>query len=216
VAEDYRLTVRLNDPSQAGKLASALRSHRVEEDVRDRFGERIAVSDAGERVFLYADTESAARHAQEIVGQLLSAQDLQGEFELDRWHHAEEEWEDASLPVPSTAAEQLAEHEKLGQQEQAESQTTGIAEWELRIELDSHQDARALAERLTQEGVTRLVRRWKYLVIGSEDEDDARELAERLEPELPAGATISVEPGSGLAWRNMPANPFAVFGGLGG
>ena len=31
----------------------------------------------------------------------------------------------------------------------------------------------------------------------------------------PRGARVQVEPGLGVVWELFPANPFAVFGGLG-
>jgi len=216
VAEDFRVTVRLQEQAHAGRLLSALNAHEVEEDARQQFGDRVAVSASGDHVFLYADSESAARHAQQIVERLLEAHGMTGVFKLDRWHHAEEEWEDAIVPLPTTPEQRQAEHEKLEEQEKAESKATGLAAWELRVELASHHDARALADRLTQEGFTHIVRRWKFLLIGTEDEDEADALAVQLKGELPAGATIHVEPGSGMAWEGMPRNPFAVFGGLGG
>ncbi len=214
MAEDYRLSVRLQAESHAEQLLSALHAHEVEEDVRRRYGDRIAVSGSGDHVFLYADSEDAARDAQAIVQELLGAQGLGGEFKLDRWHHAEEEWEDVSVPLPSTPEQVQIEHAKLEQQEAAESRASGVAEWELRIELASHHDARALAERLAGEGFSQVVRRWKFLIIGTADEDDAHSLAQRLKTEVPTGATIHVEPGGGIAWESMPRSPFAVFGGL--
>jgi hypothetical protein len=215
VAEDYRVTVRLNEDGHADQLVRVLHGHEVEEDARSEFGERIAVSASGDHLFLYADTESAARHAQGIVEQLLEAHGMVGGFKLDRWHHAEEVWEDLSVPMPSTPKAEHAEHERLEQQERADSEAAGIAEWELRIELASHHDAHGLAERLSREGFKHIVRRWKFLILGTDDEDDAHALAERLAAEVPEGATMHVEPGGGLAWECFPKNPFAVFGGLG-
>ena len=92
------------------------------------------------------------------------------------------------MPLPSTPEEKQAEHEKLKQQATAESRATGIAEWELRIELASHHDAHALAETLAAEGFTNIIRRWKFLIVGTADEDDADTLAERLKGELPPAA----------------------------
>jgi hypothetical protein len=61
-----------------------------------------------------------------------------------------------------------------------------------------------------------VLRRWKYLLVGCSNEDEARSLAARLEDQAPKGARVEVEPGSGLAWEALPPNPFAFFGGLGG
>ena len=196
-----------------GWLLRALHEREVENDVRQQLGDRIAVSGSGVRVCLYADSEQAARAAQQVVERVLREHRLQAAMSLDRWHHEEEEWVNADKPLPSTAAEHRAEHVRLERQETAESQSSGVAEWELRIELPTHYDADALANRLRREG-DRVVRRWKFLLIGANDEDDARTLAERLQAELPPGGTIHVEPGSGAAWELMPRNPFAIFGGL--
>ena len=118
------------------------------------------------------------------------------------------------MPLPTTATAKQAEHARLEAEETAEARATGVATWEVRIELASHHDAHALAEQLEGEGFTQIVRRWQYLLIGTADEDDAHTLAQRLQGELPAGARIEVEPGGGLAWQLSPRNPFAVFGGF--
>ena len=61
-----------------------------------------------------------------------------------------------------------------------------------------------------------VVRRWKYLLVGADNEDQANQIAQRLQGELPGGARLEVEPSGTLAWQARPSNPFAVFGGLGG
>lgn len=74
----------------------------------------------------------------------------------------------------------------------------------MRIELESHHDAVELADRLKAEGLEP-VRRWSYVVIGTSNDDEARELAARLRAELPAGATVGVEAGPAM-WREAPAS----------
>jgi hypothetical protein len=59
------------------------------------------------------------------------------------------------------------------------------------------------------------VRRWKYLVVGAADEDAAQQFAARFREEAPVGSKISVEGSGEVAWAERPANPFAIFGGLG-
>jgi hypothetical protein len=94
--------------------------------------------------------------------------------------------------------------------ETRESLESGIAQWEVRVELPSSHEAEALAEHLEGEGYS-VVRRSAYLLVGANDEDDATALSQRLESQ----GNVHVEPGSGTAWQLMPGNPFAVFGGLG-
>jgi hypothetical protein len=174
------------------------------------------VSSHSRTVFLYAETEAAAREAEQVVSALLAEHDLEASsVALDRWHPIEQRWEDARVPLPSSAADRQAEHERLAADDTAESEATGVAAWEVRIEVASHDDADALAARLEDEGMP-VVRRSTFLLVGAANEDDARELARRLATEAPPGAVIHVEPGGGQVWEAMPENPFAVFGGLGG
>ncbi len=92
---------------------------------------------------------------------------------------------------------------------------SGEPEFEVRVDLPSHREAVRFAEHLRAEGLP-AVRRWKYLVVGATDEDGARALATRLESEAPSGSEVVVEGSGQVAYAERPANPFAVFGGLGG
>ena len=83
----------------------------------------------------------------------------------------------------------------------------------MRIELPSHDATVELADRLENEGVP-VVRRYTFLLVGAENEDQARDLGARLEAEAPEGARIEIEPGGQMVWEVAPKNPFVVFGGL--
>jgi hypothetical protein len=211
VAEDWRVTVTLREEGDAAGLLAQLREH----EAREAPDRRVAVSTDGPNVFLYADTEAAARAAESVARTVLEAENLQAEVALDRWHPLEERWEDASVPLPQTDEERRVEHERLEAEETAESQASGVAEWEVKVELESHHDAEQLADRLESKGWS-VVRRWTYVLVGCSNEDEARALAEDLKGTRPAATRIEVEPGSGLVWEAMPPNPFAFFGGLGG
>jgi hypothetical protein len=212
MAEDWRVTVTVSDDEQAVALLDALETHSAEGDVSLGRGDRVAASADGSNLFLYAGTEAAARAAQSVVEDLLQED---AEFALDRWHEIEERWEDASVPLPATDADKNAEHERLEQDEAAESAATGVAQWEVRVELRSHADEQELADRLERDGWS-VISRWRYLIVGAANQDDALALAKELEETGPAGAEIHVEPGGGLAWQVVPSNPFAIFGGLAG
>jgi hypothetical protein len=115
-----------------------------------------------------------------------------------------------------------AEHERLDQDEAAESEELGESLWEVRIELDSHRDAVGMADRIESEAddllsgyTVSVVRHWRYLLIGADDEDQANEIAEAIRDELPAGAELKVEPSGALVWQAVKPSPFAVLGGLG-
>jgi hypothetical protein len=172
------------------------------------------VSRDGPRVFLYADSEDQARSVHQTAQARIETEGRSGITALERWHPVEQAWKNASVPLPESAEEARAEHERLQEREAAESLEKGRAEWEVRIELPTHEDTVGLAERLESQGVP-VVRRHTFLLAGALNEDDAHALAQRLEVEAPKGARIEVEPGGGLVWEVAPENPFAVFGGLG-
>src|SRR5262249_34754667 len=98
--------------------------------------------------------------------------------------------------------------------EESETLASGRALWEVRLELPSHGRTHELAERLEQEGLN-VTRRWTYLLVGAESEDDAREVAERLASGAP-DAKIPGEPTGEMIAEVSPRNPFAIFGGLAG
>lgn len=215
MAEDWRVTVTLTDAAGVAPLLQVLHEHRADEEVAVPAGERVAVSATDDSVFLYADSRRSAEAAEKIVTGIAEQDGLEVGLRLDRWHPEEERWEDARVALPSTPTQHEAEHERREADETADSVGTGIADWDVRVEFRSHHDAVEFAEREEAKGLA-VVRRWRYVLIGANDEDDANALAERLAAELPSGAVVHAEPGSGVAWEFAPRNPFAVFGGLAG
>jgi len=215
MAEDWRLTVTPADAASVAPLLQVLHEHRADHKLEVPAGERVAVSAADDRVIIYADTRWSAESAEKVVDKLATENGLDVGFQLDRWHPEEERWEDQRVALPSTEAEHEVEHERREADEEADSEATGIADWDVRVEFPSHHEAVEFADRAEASGQP-VVRRWKFVLIGVNDEDEARELAARLEKELPEGAVVHTEPGSGVAWEFTPANRFAVFGGLAG
>ncbi|HEY6962737.1 MAG TPA: hypothetical protein VI408_12675 [Gaiellaceae bacterium] len=211
MAEDWRVTITLDDAAQAQRVLDDLRERDVRQDLRDELGGRVAVSADGPSVYLYADTRRAAEAGERCLRDVLDEHDVAATPQLDRWHPIEEQWEDARVPLPESEAEREQERERLDAADAEESLASGVAQWEVRIELAAQSEAEALAEELAGEGRD-VVRRASYLLVGANDKDDAEELAERLQ----SRGRVDVEPGAGVAWQLMPANPFAVFfGGLG-
>ena len=214
MADDWRVSVTLASREDAGTVARALHEHEVPPSERAALGGRIAVSRDDATVFLYANTRRAAETGEQTLQELLAQHGLQAEPRLDRWHPLEERWEDATVPLPESAAAKRAEHERLEAEESEESLASGVAEWEVRIELPSPKEAELLAAQLEDEGNS-VVRRSAYLLVSANDRDDAESLARTIERDAPHGAKVHVEPGAGLAWQLIPFNPFALFGGLG-
>src|SRR6476619_657324 len=115
-----------------------------------------------------------------------------GEAELrEHWLDEEDRWDD----------------EPPGETWEEEELERGYAPWEVRVECASRQEAGQLADQLGAEGY-KPERRFNYLIVGTASREDADALATRLHGE--------VEPGGELVYEVEPANPFAIFGGLGG
>ena len=211
MADDWRVTITLDGRDDAREILAALRDREAAQELRDELGGRVAVSGDGPTIFLYADNRRAADAALRTLAAVLAEHDATAtEPRLDRWHAIEERWEDASVPLPETDDERRAERARLDAEEDATSLETGIAQWEVRVELASAAEATTLADDLEGRGRS-VVRRSTFLLVGANDRDDAQELA----AELQTRGRVHVEPSTGVAWQLMPANPFAVFGGLG-
>jgi hypothetical protein len=203
-ANDWRVTVRLHAGDQAGKAVRHVSSHTVEEEVHARLGGRVVVgTDGGNSLFLYTHAQDAAAAAQQSVSDLLASHGIGADYTVERWHPVAEEWEPADLPLPSTPAQVRAEHQQLDAEETRESVSGGVALFEVRVQLESHREAVALADRLADEGYS-VVRRWRFLVVGANNEDQAAEFAAAIRQEAPADAVISTE-------EVGPGRPYTVF-----
>jgi hypothetical protein len=191
--DDWRIHVEL--PEEAEGALARLGLHlgsRARELARELEGRRLAVSQDGSDLFVYAGTRREAEQAREIVEAELAEEGLQAQTSrVQHWLHEEGHWSD-ELPDASVDEELLAE---------------GFAPWEVRVECESRDAARELAEQLEAEGYG-VVRRFRYVVAGTATRDEAKVLAERVHGEVEAGGE--------LVYESLPGNPFAVFGGLGG
>lgn len=209
MAEDWRLTVSLVEGSGPA-LGVTLDELKLEHEMGDRLGGRVAVSADADHVLLYAGTLEAAKEAEALVVELLARERTEASFVLERWHPIEEEWEAATVPLPESAEEKTRERERLDAKDTADSLAAGYAEWEVRLDLGSHHEAVALAKQLEAEGF-RATRRWRYLLIGAPSRDEAQALAERLRAEAPPGARLQVQAGGEMAWEVAPGRPFPLF-----
>jgi hypothetical protein len=195
MSDNWRIRIELPEEDQAGtlldRLGLDLGSDEAKRLARELEGHRLAVSRDDDVIFVYAESQAQADQAQKIVEAELAEEGIAGEVKAERWLPNEERW--SGEPPQETWEE--------------EEVRRGHAPWEVRVELDSHAEADELADTLEQEGYD-VVRRWRYLIVGSASEEEARELARRLHGEA--------EPGGEVVWEVAPQNPFALFGGLGG
>src|SRR5205085_3839036 len=104
MADDWRVTATLHEEGLVEKLLDRLRRHDVEDEVVARLGGRVAVSTGPGAVFVYADSEGAAREAERLLREVSGAA-----VTVERWHPIEERWEDPRTPLPQTEAERAEE-----------------------------------------------------------------------------------------------------------
>jgi hypothetical protein len=216
VADDFRITIEFEDEGGVLHFGRLLSERELEKELRDRLGDGVVVTRDGPHVYLYAGTRQQAAAAERVARDALAEQDEGGRVAaIERWHPIEDRWEDAEEGLPQSDAQVQREEERRQQDETEEAQEEGYAEWEVRIDLRSHREAVEFAERLEAEGISPIVRRWKYILIGTPTEEAAEDLAARLEGEAPEGATVRAEPSAAVGWEITSNNPFSIFGGFG-
>lgn len=201
--EDWRVTISLVGQAQVEQAQRVLSEHEVEEDIRRQLDRTIAVGAGDSQIFLYAGTEIAATEAERVARDMLAQHGIQAEFALHRWHPIEEQWESPDVAMPQTEAERQAEHQRLVDSETADSVAAGIGRWQARVEFPSHREAVALARKLEGEGRA-VVRRWKFVIVAADNEDDIRNLAGQIGREAPRDAVIRIEE-PGVGWPFIPS-----------
>ena len=216
MGDDWRLEVGLFEHGRAHALTERLDAGKLGDDLEEEFHKRLVVSADPPNVFVYAGDRDQAEAAERKIREVAAEHDWDIEIELKHWHPTAEEWEDPDKPLPTTDAERLAEHQELLAQEREDSDIRGYSEYEVRIQCPSHHDTVKLDRRLHDEGFP-TVRRWKYLLVGADDEDSANALADRLRAEVPQGSTVTAEASLRQTYDDEPSRgSFAIFGGLGG
>ena len=195
MSDDWRIRIEVPEEQHAKTLLERLGLDLGSDDAKrlakELEGRRLAVSQDDNELFVYASTQQEAEQARQIVDAELAEEGIEASTsQVERWLHDEERW--SNEPPQETWEEEELER--------------GYAPWEVRVEYDSHDEAQKHADELEQQGES-VVRRFRYLIVGAASEEEARTLARRLHGE--------VEPGGELVYEVEPANPFAIFGGLG-
>ena len=207
MAEDFRVEVDLNDEAHGYPLRERLRALNLDDEARERLGGNVVVTRDGSRVFAYTSTEPQAREAERVIRELVGDEGLTADVRVTRWHPVAEEWRDASLPLPSTSAEEEREYDEREAAETREAEVEGAYDWHVVVELRTRDAAGDLARDLSQEGLS-TKRRWRYVTIGAVTEERAAELAERLRGELGESADVWVDADLG----DVAFGPFQFIG----
>jgi len=211
--DDWRIQVDFVEEGLADALHDRLDAEELEHDLSRTFHDRVIVSRDGTTIFLYAGDREQAEKARVLVERLAREDEEEIEVGFTRWHPESEEWRSADEPLPEDAEGRAAEHAERVARERQETEDDGHPEYEVRIDLPSHAEAKELVERLDAEGL-RSVHRWKYVLLGAADEDSANQLAERVRFEVPPGSTVAVEGTWREAYAERSRSPFWFLGGL--
>jgi hypothetical protein len=164
---------------EAGELA-----HELEQ-------RRLAVSQDGDALFVYAASHAEATRAREVIEAVLRDEGLHADVSrVEHWLEEDERWDDEP-------PQETWEEDELDR---------GYAPWEVRVTCGSHHEARELGRSLEAEGYRPLAR-FQYLIVGTASKEDAEALAQRLHGQVEGGGELVAE--------TNPGNPFSVFGGLG-
>jgi hypothetical protein len=191
--EDWRVEVTLDEEQHGYDLGERLRSHDLDDEARERLGGRVYVSRNGPQLFLYARSEEQAREAESVVRELVAAEGLSADFRgITRWHPVEQEWKNASIPLPRTDDEVRAERERREAAERREAEEQGSYDWIVKINMPDGDDAKRVAESLEAEGHS-VDRIWRWVTVHVLTEEIGNELVSSLERDLPDGAEIWLE-----------------------
>jgi hypothetical protein len=208
MAEEWRAEVHLEDEGHGLKLGDRLKSLDLDDEARERLGKKVIVTRDGARMFLYTDSETSARKAEEVTKELAGSEGLEAKTKVTRWDPDADEWVDPATPRPQSEAERVAEQREHEKRQEREAAATGKYDWELRVDLDSRGDASDLSDRLSEKSINHH-RRWKHVLIPAATEEQAADIADRVRELAPGEPEFHVEPARGSI--EHPA--FVVIGG---
>lgn len=188
--DDWRLRIQLEEEENGPRVLERLGVVRSDADelAQGLHSSRLAVTQDGDTVFVYAGTSLELERARALIERELRDLDVHPRaIAAEHWLSAEERWDDEA-PGPDYDEQLLA---------------AGFAPWEVRVRCADHHAAHELADRLEAEGYG-VVRRWRIVIAGCATREQASDLARRLHGE--------VEPGGDLVWESLRGHPFAVIG----
>ncbi len=201
--EDWRVEVELDDEEHGYSLGERLRALDLDDEVRKRLGREVIVTRDGSRLFLYTVTHEEAQAAARVVEELTAAETLTAQFHTTRWHPVEEEWKDASLPLPRTPSEEALERQRREERERKEVAAGGDYHWQVHVRAGDRVEAAALERRLLEQSLP-AKRRWRFLTIGALTEEQADEIASTVRDALP-DADVEVQ-----ATLDLPSPSFVL------
>lgn len=191
MADEWRVEVELGDEQHHLTLGGRLRSLDLDDEARKRLGQGVIVTRDGPRLYVYTTSEAAAREAERVLRDLVGAEGLTADIGVTVWDEEGDAWLGA---------------ERGEVVEDARAEEEG-PEYFVLVESDDQAALEALAERLHGERRPVELRRGK-LLIGSFDDEEVQELADRLTRE--AGPDVRVQVRADV-FSDLPSPGFLWF-----
>jgi hypothetical protein len=110
--DEWRVEVQLDDPEHGFPLSERLRALDLDQEVEERLGGRVIVTRDGPRLFVYTQSDGAAREAERIVTEVVREDELTADVRVRRWNPVDRFWQDPDEPLttePETSPPDLAE-----------------------------------------------------------------------------------------------------------
>jgi hypothetical protein len=173
--DEWRVEVELGGEEHGLSLGERLRTLDLDDEARERLGQRVVVTRQGARMFLYARSVPEAEEAERVISRLAREDGVDTATRITRWDSERDEWVD-----------------EAGAPTEREPEAPGEAEWEARIMMPSALKAFELERQLRDEGL-QVRRRWRFVLALAPSEEAATTLASRLRAEVPDAEWIDVE-----------------------
>ena len=202
MAESWRVAIVWGDAAGA-ELRRCKRD--VAREMRDRTGGAVVVAGApgsglaaGLRawresgkspVSAYTDNRAAAEAAAQVAREVTGQHGLPAHISVQFWHPVQRQWVD---PSAVSQRDLVEERDYQQREDRRRSAETGIAQWRVRVDLRTHRDTVALAQRLSSDG-HHVNQGWKSVVASADSEDDAHRLAEKTQQYAPSDAEVHAE-----------------------
>jgi len=193
----WRVMVTFDDPAPTKRAARELSGHEIEAQVRQRIAAPVAVSVIDPHLYLCTGTRDSAVAAEEVIRAVLAAHRQRGTVVTHFWDPSINRWVNSADSVPDdTGLTLLPDKRRHGPAREVAADTriadaTGLATWEVRVNLASHHDTVAFAQRLKAQGHPP-VRHWRHLLVGARNQDEAQALAAAIHAQAPPWAATSV------------------------
>ena len=197
MSDVWRVMVIFDDAAPTRRAARELSRREIEAQVRQRLDTRVAVSAIDLHLYLCTGTRDGAVVAEEVIRAVLAARHLRASVVTHFWDPSINRWINSADSVPDdTELTVILDKHRHGPAREVARDTriadaTGLATWEVRVNLPSHHDAITFARRLKAQGHPP-VRRWRHLLVGARNQDEAQALAVAIYAQAPPWAVISV------------------------